>query len=445
MGETLVQKGISKSISRETVLEISALLGEPSWMKAARLRSFDVFEKTPVPTLKDEGWRYTDLSKLDLDKVNPSIDLDQGIGEGPSPPGMVNGIEKGWEVSGQLVLKNSRRSVNLLAGDLEEKGVIFTDLVSAVKRYPDLVHEYFMSRCVRPRDKFTSLNGALWGNGVFLYIPGGVEIIFPIQATLLLEGGGLGLFNHTLIIADEGSSVTYIDESRSLEKGDTAFASGVTEIFVKDMARVNYIDLQSWGDGVWDISTKRALIDRGGELTWILGTMGGKLTRYNLDTILEGEGSVVEILGLFMASQNQHMDFSTLMHHIAPNTRGDLLLKGALTDRSRSVFQGMIKIEKSAQKTDSYLANHNLLVSEKARADSMPSLEIEAHDVQASHGATVGQVDEEQVFYLMSRGLDRSEAEELIVNGFLESLLERVSVYGARERLSVLINEKRQI
>lgn len=445
MKETLLHNGISKGLSRETVLDISALLGEPSWMKAARLRSFDVFEKTPLPTLKDEGWRFTDLSKLDLDKITPSIDLDQSMAEGPSTPGLVNGIEKGWEVSGQLVLKNSRRSVNILAGELRGKGVIFTDMVSAVKKYPDLVHEYFINRLVRPMDKFTSLNGALWGNGLFLYVPMGVEINIPIQSTLLLEGTGLGLFHHTLIIADEGSSVTCIAESRSLQTNGMAFASGVTEIFVKDMARVNYVDLQAWGDQIWDISTKRVLLGRGSRLNWIAGSIGGGLTRYNLETILGGEGSCVDISGLFMASQNQHMDFSTLMHHIAPNTKGDLLIKGVLSDRSRSVFQGMIKIEKSAQKTDSYLANHNLLISEKARADSMPSLEIEAHDVQASHGATVGQVDEEQVFYLMSRGLDRSEAKGLIVNGFLESLLQRVSVYGVRERLSAFINEKRPL
>lgn len=442
MEETLVQKGISNGITRETFLEISDIRGEPLWMREARLHSFETFGQTSIPTVKDEGWRYTDISKLDLNTITPSIYSDQGMAEGPSSLNWADGIEKGWEVSGQLVLKNSNRIINSLADDLRERGVIFMDLASAVKRHPDLVKEYFMTRCVRPSNKFTSLNGAFWGNGAFIYIPKGVEIIFPIQTTFLIEGVNQGIFNHTLIIADEGSDVTYIEELRSSGEG-MAFASGITEVYVKGMARVNYIDLQAWGKGVWDISTKRALVDRGGQLTWILGTTGGRLTRYNLEAILEGEGSTIEILGLFMANNDQHMDFSTLMHHIAPNTRGDLLLKGALADRSRSVFQGMIKIEKTAQKTDSYLANHNLLISEKARADSMPSLEIEAHDVQASHGATVGQIDEEQVFYLMSRGLERNEAEDLIVNGFLESLIQRVSVYGVKERLSALINEKR--
>ena len=420
-------------------------------MREARLNSFEIFGKTQIPTLSDKGWRYTDLSKLDLNNIEPSIGYDQVETEGPTSMAWVDGIEKGWEVSGQLIINNSRRAINSLADDLRRKGVIFMDLASALHKRPDLVKEYFMTRCVRPCDKFTSLNGAFWGNGAFLYIPKGVEIPFPIQTTILIDGINHGVFNHTLIIADEGSSFTYIEESRSnhaiagkKDEGMT-LACGVTEIFIKDGARVNYIDLQGWGDGVWDISTKRALLERGGKLTWIVGAIGGRLVRYNLETALMGEGSTIEISGLFMASHNQHMDFSTLMHHIAPNTKGDLLLKGVLTDRSRSVFQGMIKIDKSAQKTDSYLANHNLLVSEKARADSMPSLEIEAHDVQASHGATVGQIDEEQLFYLMSRGLDRSEAEVLIVGGFLESLLQRVSVYGARERISAFINEKRPL
>ena len=291
--------------------------------------------------------------------------------------------------------------------------------------------------------KFSALTGALSQTGVLLYVPRGVKVEQPLHSVLWGPGANLAYLTHLLIWLDEGASLTYVHEAASLtETAGQSMHSGIVEIRVGSGANLHFVELQSWGEHIWNFSHERARIERDGTLDWVFGAIGSHLTKNFSEIDLVGQGATGRMSGFYFTDGNQHLDHDTQQNHLAPNTTSDLLFKGALRDESHSVWQGMIYVAPGAQKTDGYQANRNLVLSPHARADSIPGLEILADDVRCTHGATVGKIDQDQVFYLRSRGIPYREAERLIVEGFFEPIMQRIPFEGVRARFQDAIMNK---
>jgi len=296
---------------------------------------------------------------------------------------------------------------------------------------------------VRPEEgKFAALAGAFSMHGVVLYIPKGVTVEQPLNSLLWGPGSAMAYFSHILVWVDEGASVTYVHEAASPDKDGPTVHAGIVEIKVGDEASLRFVELQSWGRQVWNFSHERIQVGRGGNLDWIFGAIGSRLTKNFSELDLAGEGATGCMSGFYFTDGDQHLDHDTQQNHLAPHTTSDLLFKGALKGHSRSVWQGMIYVAPAAQKTDGYQANRNLVLSPDARADSIPGLEILADDVRCSHGATVGKLEEEPLFYLKSRGIPDREAERLLVEGFFDPIMQRIPYEGVRTRFQQAIHEK---
>jgi Fe-S cluster assembly protein SufD len=298
-----------------------------------------------------------------------------------------------------------------------------------------------MTRSVHPEDgKFAALHAAFWRGGTFLYVPDGVTVQAPFHSVTWGVNGKT--FNHTLVVIAPGADATLVTEFVSRTGEGQALHNGAIELLVEDGARLRYVTIQNWGRDVWQLTHERAVVGRDAELDWAIGSFGSRLTKSFQTAELDGQGSRVRMSGLFFADGNQHLDHDTQQNHNQPDTTSDLLYKGALKEKGRSVWQGMIKVLPGAQRTNGYQANRNLILEKSARADSIPGLEIEADDVRCTHGATVGQLDPEEVFYLMSRGLPRADAKRLVVSGFFAPLMERIPLESLRERLAAAIEER---
>jgi Fe-S cluster assembly protein SufD len=400
-----------------------------------RVRSWQLFELLPTPTRQDEEWRRTDISKLKLNNLVPFAGL---LGSPVESPLGLNGNS-----AGLLSHQNSMTLDRSLTDAVAQQGVIFADLDTAVREHADLVQRYFMTEAVVPEyNKFTALNGAFWSGGTFLYVPQGVEVALPLRTLYTLTAGGTGLFTHTLLVIEPDSRVTFIEEYASDRIEQQSLNAGVVEVFLRQNAHLTFVTLQDWTGNVVDISTQRALMDRDSVLDWLVIGMGDGLTKSNIETALRGAGATTQMLGILWGYARQHTDYHTVQDHMAPHTTSDLLYKSALTDNARSVFSGRIRVVKGAHGTDAYQANRNILLSEHASAFPSPNLEIEANEVRCTHGATVGKVDQDQLFYLMSRGLTREVATRMVVEGFFEDVLQREPVGSIRDNLRDLIARK---
>ena len=402
--------------------------------------AWETYEQLPFPTLLDEAWRRTDIHGLQTEAVCFNLSDE----ELPDPPaGLLDPIISGQARAGQIVSGIAEYD-RALDPALEQEGVIFTDFHSAELEHPDLMNE-ILGQIVSPsEDKFTALASALASDGVVLYVPKNVVVDQPLHS--LYWGGGhhLAFLNHIIIWLEEGAEVTFIHESAS-PSGDPdlqIFHNGIVEIHVGRNAKLNFVELQSWGNNVWSFTRERARVMRDGVLEWIFGAMGTHLTKNFSDIDLIEEGAFGRMSGFYFTSGDQHLDHDTQQNHMSPNTTSDLLYKGALMDESRSVWQGMIYVAPGAIGTDGYQANRNLILSKGARADSIPGLEILADDVRCTHGATVGKLDEDLLFYLESRGIPRKDAEELIVMGFFAPIMERIPFEGVQARFVEAIQEK---
>jgi Fe-S cluster assembly protein SufD len=440
--DPLLEAGL---FSGDTVAALSAGLNEPDWLKEKRQVAWTVFEETPMPTTSDEDWRRTDLRRVKWEKfklAEPSSQVSSG-GLANLPGDVQDAVEAQFEAAGRIVIANGEVIYLELDPALAERGVIFTDLSTAVREHPDLVQKYLGTEAVPPSNsKFAALNSALWKGGVFLYLPKEVEVKHPFQAALVLEGAGSAIMPRTLLVADRFATATYIEESISLGEHGQALNVGVVEVYAEDSAQLRYVDVQRWGEDVYNFNVKRSVGQNDSRVIWETGQLGGRLTKTYYDSLLPGNGSNMEFNGIYFLEGRQHLDIDTLMHHIGLATGGDLLLHGAGKGRSRSVFTGLIKIDPTAQQTNSYLKNENMLLERSARADSIPSLEIEANDVRASHGATIGKIDEEYIFYLMSRGIPRNTAVRMVVEGFFYKVFDRMYNERVREKLFKAVSAK---
>lgn len=419
---------------------MSARYDEPDWLRQMRLAAWDTYEALPMPTTQDEPWRRTDYRHIDWDSAGNLLSPDGGTFEDIPAPNRQPLL--GEEQGGLIAFVDDQLVHHETNAKLADQGVIFTDLRTAAREHPDLVRDHLMTQAVTPDNgKFAALNAALWTHGVFLYVPRGQAVELPAHSIFYATRPGATL-GHMLIVLEEGAQIDYLHESLSPTLDADASFIGVTELIVKDGATLRFANLQDWGHTVFEFSHQRARVGSNGQLDWITGQMGGKLIKAFLEIDLDGEGAWGRMSAVYFPDGKQFMDLDTQQNHNAPHTTSDLLFKGVLRDESRSVWQGMIKALPGAQKTDGFQANRNMLMSNTCRADSIPGLEIEADDVRCTHASATGQIDEEQLFYLMARGLPRDEAEKLVVDGFFVPVLDRIPFENVRNRMMDYIERK---
>ncbi|MBI3159302.1 MAG: Fe-S cluster assembly protein SufD [Chloroflexi bacterium] len=390
-----------------------------------------------LPATTEEAWRRTDIRKLDAGRFAPAAPDEAH----PDPPIWLLEPLAGDKHGGQITITPNGVEA-FLDNELAEKGVVFTDLKTAIRKHPETLEKVLGQLVNAEEDKLSALAGAFAEQGVLLYVPKGVVVETPLHSVLWGPGVGNAYFSHLLVWMEEGSSATYVHEYASPTENGQVLHSGIVEVHVGEAANLRFVELQSWGENVWNFTHERARVDRAGELDWIFGAVGSHLTKNFSEIDLVGEGATGRMSGFYFTDGVQHFDHDTQQNHNAPHTTSDLLFKGALEDQSRSVWQGMIYVAPGAQKTDGYQANRNLVLSREARADSIPGLEILADDVRCTHGATVGKVDPEEVFYLRSRGIPEGEAERLIVEGFFDPIMQRIPFDKVRQRLEQGIVDK---
>ncbi len=414
--------------------------GLSAGLRAYRQEAWEAFHSLPLPATSEEAWRRTDLRALEISKFRlPEAQAYQGLA--PVPANLLRPLTAGAH-GGQVILLPGGVQVQLNE-DLQRQGVIFTDLLSAERQHPALLEKALGSVVHAREGKFAALAGALAQNGVFLYVPRNLQVEQPLHSLVWGPGINLAHLTQVVVYLEAGASATYVHEAASPEESEgQAMHAGTVELYIGEGANLRFVELQSWGQHVYNFSHERAHVERDGTLDWIFGAVGSRLTKNFSELDLVGQGSTGKMSGFYITNHNQHLDHDTQQNHMAPHTTSDLLFKGALLDESRSVWQGMIYVAPGADKTDGYQANRNLVLSPAARADSIPGLEILADDVRCTHGATVGKIDPEQVFYLLSRGIPRGEAERLVVEGFFDPIMQRIPFEGVRERFQAAIHEK---
>lgn len=409
-------------------------------LRAFRLRAFDAYASLPLPTTNEEAWRRTDLRGLKaasfhLPKGEAYVDLP------PVPADLLQPLVD-EQPGGQMVLLPGGVQLSAFP-ELPAKGVIFTDLMTAEREHADLLAR-LKGQIVRPDEgKFAALAAAFARNGVLIYIPRGVQVEQPLHSILWGPGAGLAHCSHIMVWVEDGASLTYVHEAASpTEAEGQTLHAGLVELWVGAGANLRFVEMQSWGRHVWNFTHERLRVGRDSNVEWIFAAVGSHLTKNFSDLELMGEGATGRMSGFYFTDGVQHLDHDTQQNHLAAHTTSDLLFKGALEDRSRSVWQGMIYVAPGAQKANGYQANRNLTLSKQARADSIPGLEILADDVRCTHGATIGKIDPNEIFYLRSRGIPRVEAERLIVEGFFDPIMQRIPFEGVRTRLARAIAEK---
>ena len=409
-----------------------------STLASYRTQAWEAFKSQSLPKTSEEPWRRTDLRKLPVESFSlPAEDAYKDFP--PAPDDLLKPLIADQH-GGQIVLMPGGVEVDL-DESITKQGVIFTDLKTAQEKHPEIVAR-IMGEIVKPEEgKFAALASAFAQNGVLLYVPKGVQVEQPLHS-VYWGPGAFAHVSHLLVLVEEGASVTYVHESASPSENEASMHVGVVELMVGKSANLKFVELQSWGSHVWNFSHERARIERDGQLDWIFGAVGSHLTKNFTEIDLVGEGSNGRMSGFYFTDGNQHLDHDTQQNHFGRNTTSDLLFKGALKGKSRSVWQGMIYVAPGAQKTDGYQANRNLILDERARADSIPGLEILADDVRCTHGATIGKLEEEPLFYLKSRGIPLDEAERLLVEGFFDPIMQRIPFEGVRERFQAAILAK---
>jgi Fe-S cluster assembly protein SufD len=350
-------------------------------------------------------------------------------------------LAAGVDLAGRAVAIDSGHVSVDLNAKLSGQGVLFGSLDTLVAEHEKLLRDYFERRVVDPlKDKFSALHAAFWCGGTLLFVPKGVRIDQPLHSlSAIARGVDLG---KTLVILEEGAEATLLSETASTSADCGGLHCGSIELIVEPGARLRYVNLQNWGHEVWHFAHQKAHVAREGRLQWTIGALGSRLAKVNQHVAMTGPDAEVQVNGVMFTEGRQHLSYNTHQHHQAPYGKSDLLYKSALQDRSRTVWRGMIKVDRDAQRTDAYQRNDNLMLSRDARADSIPGLEIEADDVRCTHGSTSGRVDDQQVFYAMTRGYTRREAVRMIVAGFFQQVFDRITIESVRDALGEAIGRR---
>jgi len=425
-----------RGLNREIVEKISSMKGEPQWMLDFRIKALDHFLKRPIPT-----WG-PDLSKLDLDNifyyVRPAEaesrsweDVPETIKNTFDKLGIPEAERK--FLAGVGAQYESEMVYHKIHESLEKQGVIFLSIEDGLRKHPDLFREYFSTVIPIEDNKFAALNSAVWSGGSFIYIPKGVKVDLPLQAYFRLNVANIGQFERTLIIADEGSQVHYVEGCTAPIYTTDSFHSGVIEIVVKKGARVRYTTIQNWSTNVYNLVTQRALVNEGATMEWVDANLGSKLTMKYPSCYLIGPGAHGEILSMAFAGPGQHQDAGGKAIHFAPHTSSKITSKSISRGGGRSSYRGLLKVYKGAYDVKSSVVCDALLLDDKARSDTYPTIEIDENDVTIGHEASVSKVGEEQLFYLMSRGLSMEDATTMVVSGFIEPLVKELPMEYAIE------------
>jgi Fe-S cluster assembly protein SufD len=392
--------------------------GEPAWLKSQRLAAWRTFEKLPLPTKRDLQWQRFDIRQLKLDKVTLPADK-PAISE----------------------------RLTTLPAELGRKGVIFCDMATALAKHGDALKDY-LGKSIAPDElsKFGALHAALWRNGAFLYVPRDVHIENPLEVVYEFKGQNTAGFPHTLVAIEPGAEATlvqkFIGGPPVGSNGAPSIHASGTEVFVKEGGHLHYISEQNFSPNVYDLTLKRAHVARDAEIDWVLGMFGASFQRYDVECVMEGEGGTSFMYAVGVLDHNQQFGQFTRQHHKTGNTTSDLLFKNVLRDSAVSNYAGVIKVEKNANGTNAYQANRNLVLSKDVRCDTRPILEIESNQLRCTHGATVGQLEEEQIFYLRSRGLTPELARDVLIEAFLDPVLARIQVDSVQKEFASLIHEK---
>lgn len=409
---------------------------EPDWVVSQRNAAWQQFTQQSWPTRRDEEWMRTDIRLFSLDKFSipaPGTPSSEDSAEQITPL-----LSEGVELGGVVHSHNGICINDFVTEDLKSHGVIFGSLDTLIHEHKDLLEGTLFKKAFECEDRFAALHAACWTGGQFLYVPRGVHVEQPFHVLSSLGHGGVDL-GHTVVVLEDGASATLLAETASTSEDAEGLHCGAIELIVGDRANLRYVNLQNWGQRVWHFARQQALLGRDAQLQWTSAAMGSRLSKVNQHVILDGEGAQSQVNGVLFTENKQHLSYHTQQHHKQANCRSDFLYKAALQDKSHTVWRGMIKVDEGAQKTDGYQRNDNLLLSNDARADSIPGLEIEADDVRCTHGSTTGKVDEEMIYYAQCRGFTRNEAMRLIVTGFFQQIFDRITIESVRNALGLAI------
>ena len=408
---------MTTGFSQQTVERIAS--GDPAWLKTQRRAAWQAFEKLPMPGRRDLEWQHFDLRPLQLDQI--SI----GNGDGPA----------------------IAETLTPLPADLARQGVIFCDLATAIARHGDRVGSY-LGRTAAAEEplKFAALHAACWNAGAFLYVPRNVRVGIPLEVAYEFRGRQAAGFPHTLVVIEPGAEATLVQKFTggppAGNDGAPSLPASGTDVFVEESGRLHYISLQNFQPGVFDFTVKRAHVVRDAEIDWVLGMFGGSFLRYDVQCAMDGPGGRSFLYGVGVGDRGQQFGQFTRQHHRTGHTVSDLLFKNVLSDAAVSSYAGIIKVEKDANGTNAYQANRNLVLGDKVRCHTKPILEIESNQLRCTHGATVGRPDENQIFYLRSRGLTAGQARDVLVEAFLEPVLARIRVPEVCQEFRNLIHRK---
>jgi Fe-S cluster assembly protein SufD len=436
------------------------LTGEPRWLKQERDAAFELYLRMPIPSANDEGWRRTIVDSLNLPELTPIAFALKRLEETSLPQWFQTGLKHIENPAAVMALSSKGLWQTGLSDELSAKGVIFCDLQTAIEKHPQLVQQYFDSDSSHEipellESKFGLMNKCMFNGGVFLYIPKSIEIAQPFVSLTLIDNltpSGAS-FPRILVVAQPESKAQFVhvfaseslsatETSASDAKDNLSFSNALVEIHAEAGAKFDYIELQHFANNVFAVTETYNVIARDAQFSQLCVGLGAAQLKGDIETAMQEPGARSDVQGLVLGDGNQHFSFNTIQEHNAPDTTSNINFKVALKGESSSIYQGIIRVAKIAQRTDAMQNNKNLLLGAESRADSIPKLEILADDVKCSHGATVGPVDREQLFYLMTRGLSAEEAEQLIVVGFFRQVLEACSVPGVSTWVSNLVTEK---
>ena len=409
---------------------------EPAWITAKRRAAFETYQNRLTADLDPEEFKRVDLRVFNAARFRPASASSDAAA-------VATLLRDRTEFGGAIVHRDGHIATVTLSEQLRSQNVLFGSLAELLESHRELLEPHFMTQAVKPdADRFAAWHAAFWTSGTLLYVPRNVEVALPLHSLIAHTRDGVADFSHTLIILEDGARATLLEETASASPESAGLHVGCVELLVGRDACLRYVQLQNWNEKSWHFAHQAGCVQQGGSLQWTAVGLGCKLAHIHQNVNLDGRAASAEVNGVTFASNRQKISWYTQQHHRQQGTKSDLLYKQVLRDDSRVIWRGMIKVDPAAQQTDGYQRSDALMLSDEARCDSIPGLEIEADDVRCTHGATTGRVDREQIFYCMSRGISQKEAMHMIVEGFFRQVYDRIPIEIVRETLTRTVQAK---